>query len=360
MADRERLLQTFFDLVSIDSPTGEEDAVASEIARRLEALGAAVRRDAHGNLVAALDGDGPPFLLSAHMDTVEPGRGIRPIVDGDRIHTDGSTVLGGDPKGGVAAILEGLTVLRGAGRRHRAVEVVITRGEESGLVGSRNLDYGLVNAREGVVLDGEGAVNEITDAAPAQYFVDIEITGRAAHAGVEPEKGISAIRIAAELILALPQGRIDTETTANIGLITGGSARNAVPERVSVTGEFRSRNPDTLDSLVRDYESAAADLRARHPEARIELTLTKVFDGYRLSGEHPVIAACTTALAAIDLTPALHPSGGATDANIFAGHGIAAAVLGLGGIHFHTTREELSITNLVNGARFIEALLRTD
>ena len=357
MVDRDRLLRTFFELVSTDSPSGEEEAVAAEVGRRLEALGATIRRDAHGNLIGRLPGEGAPFLLSAHMDTVEPGRGIRPIVDGDRVHTDGSTILGGDPKAGVAAILEGLTVLREAGVRHRGVEVVLTRGEESGLQGSRNLDYSLISAREGVVLDGEGAVNEITDAAPAQYFVDVTVHGRAAHAGVEPEKGVPAIRIAADLILRLPQGRLDAETTANVGLIQGGTARNAVPERCTVTGEFRSRNPDRLTEMAREYDRAAEDVRGRYPNARIELAQTKVFDGYRLAAEHPVIAACTAALATLGLTPSLNPSGGATDANIFAGHGIAAAVVGLGGYNFHTTREELSITNLVNGARFVETLL---
>lgn len=331
--------------------------MAAEVGRQLEALGAAVRFDGFGNLIARLEGEGAPFLLSAHMDTVEPGRAIRPLIDGDRVHTDGSTVLGGDPKAGVTAILEGLAALQGAGRRHRAVEVVLTRGEESGLLGSRNLDYSLVTAREGVVLDGEGAVNEITDAAPAQYFVDVEVTGRAAHAGVEPEKGIPAIRIAAELILALPQGRLDAETTANVGMIRGGSARNAVPERATITAEFRSRDPERLAALVHEYEARAEEVRAHHAEARIELTLTKAFDGYRLPAEHPLIADCTRALATIGLKPSLKPSGGATDANIFAGHGITAAVAGLGGWSFHTTREELSIANMVNGARFVEAML---
>src|SRR5215208_555720 len=357
MIERDRLLRTFFDLVAIDSPSGEEEAVAAEIGRRLQALGATVQRDAHGNLIARLAGESAPFLLSAHMDTVEPGRGICPVVDGDRVHTDGSTILGGDPKAGVAAILEGLTALHESGARHRAVEVVLTRGEEAGLEGSRHLDYGMIEAREGAVLAGEWAVNEITDAAPAQYFVDLIVHGRAAHAGVEPEKGIPAIRVAADLILRLPQGRLDPETTANVGKIEGGSARNAVPEHCTITAEFRSRNPDTLAALVEQYERAAAELRADHPEARIDLRLTKVFDGYRLPAEHPVIAACTTALGKLGLTPSLKPSGGATDANIFAGHGIAAAVLGLGGYHFHTTREELSLSNLVNGARFVETLL---
>jgi tripeptide aminopeptidase len=357
MVDSDRLLRAFFDLVAIDSPSGEEESVAAEIGRRLAALGATVQRDAHGNLIARLPGEGAPFLLSAHMDTVEPGRGIKPIVDGDRVHSDGSTILGGDPKAGVAAILEGLTTLRDAGTRRRSVEVVLTRGEESGLQGSRNLDYRLITAREGIVLDGEGAVNEITDAAPAQYFVDVTVHGRAAHAGVEPEKGVPAIRIAADLILRLPQGRLDPETTANVGLIQGGTARNAVPERCTVTAEFRSRNPERLTELAAEYERAAEDTRRRYPDAPIELALTKVFDGYRLSAEHPVIAACTAALAKLGLAPSLNPSGGATDANIFAGQGIAAAVVGLGGHNFHTTREELSITNLVNAARFVETLL---
>ena len=359
MPDPDRLLRTFMELVSIDSPSGLEEDVATEIGRRLSALGGRVQRDAHGNLIARLDGEGAPFLLSAHMDTVEPGRGIRPLVDGDRVHTDGSTILGGDPKAGVAAIIEALTALHEASARHRAVEVVLTRGEEVGLEGSRNLDYSLVTAREGVVMDGEGAVSELTDAAPAQYILDIEITGRAAHAGVEPEKGLSAIRIAAELISALPQGRLDAETTANTGQISGGSARNAVPEHASIKAEFRSRDPERLKALAAEYEAVIQAARVRHPEARIESDLRYLFDGYRLSGEHPVIVACTAALAKIGLQPTLKPSGGATDANIFAGHGISAAVLGLGGWNFHTTREELSITNMVNSARFLEALLTT-
>jgi tripeptide aminopeptidase len=356
--DRDRLLQTFLDLVRIDSPTGEEEAMAQEIARRLTALGAAVQRDGYGNVIARLgDGGAEPFLLSAHLDTVEPGRGITPIVDGDTVRTDGSTVLGGDPKAGVAAILEALTSVRAAGAAHRPVELVFTRGEESGLLGSRHLDYRLLTARRGVVLDGEGAVSEITNEAPAQVIVDVDITGRAAHAGVEPEKGVPAILIAAEMIVELPQGRLDRETTANVGLIAGGSARNVVPEKCSFKAEFRSRNPERLEAVRQEVELHLHAVAARHPQARVDARLEKIFDGYRLPAGHPVIALCGRALRAIGLEPHLQPSGGATDANIFAGHGIEAAVLGIGGSNFHTTREELSIANLLNSARFLEVLL---
>lgn len=360
MANRERLIQSFLDLVRIDSPSGEEEAMAQETGRRLAALGAEVLRDGHGNLIARLAGSGDPFLLSAHMDTVEPGRGIRPVIDGDTIRTDGSTILGGDPKAGVTAILEALTELHEAGRGHRAVEVVLTRGEEVGLLGSRNLDYAMVTARRGIVLDGEGAVSEITNEAPAQYLIDVDITGRAAHAGVEPEKGVPAILIAAEMIVELPQGRLDRETTANIGMISGGSARNAVPERCSFRGEFRSRNPERLNEVRQEVELHIESVIARHRNARIEARVEKVFDGYRLAASHPVIKTVSEALRTMGMEPRLLPSGGATDANIFAGHGIEAAVLGMGGSNFHTTREDLSITNMVNSARFLETVLTAE
>ena len=357
MPNRDRLLQTFLDLVRIDSPSGEEEAMAQEVGRRLTALGASVRRDGHGNVIARLGNGREPFLLAAHLDTVEPGRGIKPVVDGDTIRTDGSTILGGDPKAGVAAILEGLTSLHEAGAAHRPVEVVFTRGEEVGLLGSRNLDYAMVTARRGVVLDGEGAVSEITNEAPAQYIIDVDITGRAAHAGVEPEKGVPAILIAAEMIVELPQGRLDRETTANVGMITGGTARNAVPERCSFKAEFRSRRPARLEEVRQEVELHIASVAARHPRAKVDATIEKVFDGYRLPAAHPVIELCGRALQALGMQPRLFPSGGATDANIFAGHGIEAAVLGMGGHNFHTTREDLSITNMLNSARFVEAVL---
>ena len=357
MADRERLVQSFLELVAIDSPSGSEEAVAQEIATRITALGGATQRDGHGNLIGRIGGGGQPFLLSAHMDTVEPGRGIRPVLEGDLIRTDGSTILGGDPKAGVAAILEALTSLHQAGRGHRPVELVFTRGEEVGLEGSRHLDYSLVTAKYGIVLDGEGACNEITNEAPAQFLIDVDIKGRAAHAGVEPEKGIPAILIAAEMIVELPQGRIDRETTANIGMIQGGSARNAVPEDCWFRGEFRSRNPERLLKLKDEVELHIAAVIARHPHAGIRARVEKVFDGYQLPPSHPVIAECTRALRTLGLEPNLMPSGGATDANIMAGHGIQAAVCGMGGNNFHTTRETLSITNMFNSARFLEAIL---
>jgi tripeptide aminopeptidase len=358
MANRTRALQTLLDLIAIDSPSGQEDAVAAEIERHLQALGAETKQDGYGNVIGRLPGSGEPLILSAHMDTVQPGIGIKPIIEGDLIRTDGSTILSGDPKAGVTAILEGIASLNEAGAGRRALEVVITRGEEQGLVGSRNLDYSLVDAREGFVFDGEGPVNKVTIAAPSQYNVEANIVGRAAHSGVEPEKGISAIRIAAELVLALPQGRLDSETTANVGVINGGTARNAVPERCTFVGEFRSRNKVTLDALSAEYERIVEDVRRRNPEASIEVKLTNLYQGYRVEEGEPLLTLAQRALAAIGREPVLVESGGATDANNFAAHGIRALVVGLGGESFHTVRETLLITNLVDAASFCEAVLQ--
>ena len=197
MINRDRLVKTFTDLVQIDSPSGEEEAMAVELTQRLEGFGLTVKRDAYGNVIAN-DGRPDPILLSAHMDTVEPGRGIKPSVDGDRIVSDGTTILGGDCKCGVSAILEALeSVYEDGLTPHTGIEVAFTREEEIGLVGARNLDFSMLTAKEAIVFDGEGSAAQITSSSPTYIGFDVEITGRAAHAGVEPEKGLSAIRIAA-------------------------------------------------------------------------------------------------------------------------------------------------------------------
>ena len=248
MIKRDRLVQTFCDIAKIDSPSGEEEDMAKDLTARLESLGFTTMRDDYGNLVAT-DGRPNPILLSAHLDTVEPGRGIKPSVEGDKIVSDGTTILGGDCKAGVSAILEALESIKEDGVEFHPVELAFTREEEIGLVGARNLDFSLITAKEAIVFDGEGPVSQITASSPTYIGFDIEITGRAAHAGVEPEKGLSSIRIASEIIIRLPQGRLDETTTVNVGTIEGGTVRNAVPESTTVRGEFRSTNLENLDEL---------------------------------------------------------------------------------------------------------------
>ncbi|GIW13147.1 MAG: hypothetical protein KatS3mg062_0586 [Tepidiforma sp.] len=359
MITRERIVQSFLDLVAIDSPSGDEDTIAAELERRLRALGLQAAQDPAGNVLARLEGTGEPLLLSAHMDTVEPGRGIKPRWDGpDIIRSDGTTILGADNKAGCAVILEALQSLIEDGRPHRPVEVAISRGEEIGLVGAANMDYSRISARVAIVIDSGGPPSSIQGQAPFHYTCDIEVHGRAAHAGLEPEKGIPAISIAAEVVAGLPQGRLDSETTGNVGIIRGGLVRNAVPDYCLVQAEFRSMVEEKAETLARGVRRHLEAVQARHPGARIEAELRLAYPGYRLEPGDPAVDLLYPVLRSLGFEPNPHPVGGGTDGNIFRGRGIAAIVIGRGGYNQHTKDEYLVIPEMLDCARVVEAACR--
>ena len=359
MINRERIIQTFCDLVQIDSPSGEEEEMAQEMIGRLEKLGLETKRDDYGNIVAS-DGREHPILLSAHLDTVEPGRGIKPSVKGDSIISDGSTILGGDCKAGISAILEALESVIEDGGDYHPVELAFTREEEIGLVGARNLDFSLLTAKEAIVFDGEGPVSQITSSSPTYIGFDIEITGRSAHAGVEPEKGLSAIRIAADIITRLPQGRLDENTTFNVGTIEGGSVRNTVPENTTIRGEFRSTSFESLDSIRIQVTEAIEEVKNLYPEADLENHLHTEFEAYTLTDDDPSTRRTKRALESIGLEPIMKPSGGGTDGNVFRLNGISSVVVGMADHGMHTVREYVTIPDLVDAAHLCEALLRDE
>jgi len=349
------------DLIRIDSPTGEEDAMDREVTARLQALGFAIHHDSFKNVIARLAGVGEPVLLSAHLDTVEPGRGIQPVLEGDVLRSNGSTILAGDCKAGVSIILEALTSAVEARAAHLPVEVVFTRAEEGGLVGIHHLDFGQLAAKRGVVFDGEGPVNRVTVAAPAQNVVTATIRGRAAHAGVEPEKGISAILIAAQVLTQLPLGRIDAETTANIGRIEGGLKRNIIPEQTFLDGEIRSRDQGKLEHYTQEFRRSFDAVAAQYPEAQVYLDIKNTYQSYRVASSHPTVAMIARALAGPSgegLRPHLEASGGGSDANVFLEHGIVALPVGIGVREFHTTRETATISEVMQGAEVCERIVR--
>ena len=358
MADQQRLTNTLIELINIDSPSGEEDAMDFAVSRKLASLGLEVIHDSYKNVIAKLPGAGKPLLLSAHLDTVEPGRGISPIVDGDTLRSDGSTILGGDCKAGVAIILEALAGVEESGQGNRAVEVVFTRHEEGGLVGARHLDFGMLSAKEGIVFDGEGPPNRITIAAPSQNVVTANITGRAAHAGLEPEKGVSAMLIAADILMRLPLGRIDEETTANIGRMEAGLKRNIVPEDALLDGEFRSLNSEKLADLERKFRGVFDEVASRNPEASISLDIVNTYQAYQINRTDPVVATIAKALSSIGLKPVMETSGGGSDANIFNQRGITALPVGFGVRSFHTTWETALLPEVFQSARMCEAAIR--
>lgn len=356
MIRKDRLVKTFIDLVKIDSPSGEEQKISTKVIKRLKALGSSVDRDAYGNVIAKFDGLGEPLMLNAHLDTVEPGRGIKPVIHGDRITSDGDTILGGDAKAGIAEILEALTSIKEEKHKHVPLEVVFTLSEEMGLKGAVNLDYSKLAAKRGIAFDGMRDVGTITTSAPGYNRVEVTIIGRGAHAG-EPEKGISAIKIGAEIISKLEVGRIDHETTANVGLIEGGSALNAVPERLHFMAEIRSRSLQKLEKHSLHFEEVFDKVMQRYPGAKIELKIVREFDPYLFEESHRVIQLAKKALAQIGVKPKPEPAGGGADVNIFHTHGIEAVCVGTGDYELHTTREYVLISQMLAAAKFCEAIV---
>lgn len=357
MINQDRLIKTFLELVKIDSPSGEEKAIAQDITKRLKKLGAKVNLDSYGNVIGKFSGKGKPIMLNAHLDTVEPCRNIKPIIQDDIIKTDGSTILGGDPKAGVSAILEAITSLNEDKTQHPPIEIVFTREEESGLLGAINLDYSKISAKWGITFDGEKGVHNIDISAPGYNRVDATIKGKSAHAGAEPEKGISAIIIAAEIISKLALGRIDHETTANIGLIEGGYARNAVPEKLHFKGEIRSRDIEKLEKHTLHFRKVIEETMKKYSNAKIDLIISREFDSYLFNENHETIKHIIRTFGTMNIKPNLQHSGGGTDVNIFHTHGIKSIVVGTGDYEPHTTREYVIISQMVDAARFCEKLI---
>ena len=304
-----RLVKTFLDLVRIDSPTGHEAQIAQALMLRLRELGLLARQDALGNIIASLDGEGEPVLLSAHMDTVEPGRGIRPQVKDGIITSDGTTVLGSDDKSGIAIILEVIQRLKESGEKHAPLEVVLTVSEEGGLVGAKGLDIRSLKSKRGLVLDSGGPIGTIVRQAPVQDSIHIVVHGKASHAGAEPEKGINAIVVASEAITQMPLGRVDEETTANIGKITGGFATNIVPDKVEMRGEARSLSNTKLAAQIQRMRQAVESVAARHG-ASADIEVTRAYETYRLADSHPWIRHLVGVCENVGVEPLLKSSGG--------------------------------------------------
>jgi tripeptide aminopeptidase len=356
MVDRNRLVSTFLDLVRLDSPGWHEEAVARYASDRLRELGLEVKFDPTGNVIAYLRGAGLPLLLNCHMDSVDPCLGIKPVVEGEIIRSDGTTVLGADDRAGVAALLEGLQSAVEGGSAHRSIEVVLTRAEEGGLHGVKGLDFSLIRAKVGVTLDASGRIGSLVVAAPSQNSLEVVIHGRAAHAGVAPEEGISAIAVAAEAITNMPLGRIDHETTANVGVMRAGTARNIVPETAELQVEARSHDEAKLqaqtDTMIQAFRKAAEEAGAS-----VDITITREYTGFRLSPSSEAVQIAQRALEAVRVEPTLAAHGGGSDANVFNARGMEVANISVGYIGAHTLTETLYIPDLVKAAEAVAAMV---
>jgi tripeptide aminopeptidase len=356
MINQDRLLNTFLDLVRIDNPSGEEAAIAAHVRGLLEALGLTVETDHLHNLLARVPGEGEPLLLNAHMDSVAPCRGVRPIVADGFVRSSGDTVLGADDLAGVAAIIEGIRTTLERGGPHRAAEILFTVQEEIGLGGATAFDTRLLTAREGFTLDAGGDFGGITIGAPSQDSLHIVVSGRAAHAGVAPEQGINAIVVAAHAVSHMPLGRIDAETTANIGIIKGGEATNIVPPQVELWGEARSHDQDKLVGQVKAMVAALEDA-AREFGASVRIEVTHKYDTYRLTEDLPIVQQAAQALRAMGVEPRYEISGGGSDVNVFAQRGLSMANLSVGYRAIHSTDEYIAVADLNRAAEIVARLL---
>ncbi len=383
VVNTERLLNTFLELVQIDSPSGAEAGVAAYCKETLEAAGCVVRFDDSsiitgsdvGNLFATLVAFGgeaslssKPLYFSAHMDNVNPCTGVKPRVEGGFVYSDGTTVLGGDDKVGIAAIIETVRCLKegeAQGEPHPEIRVLLSVREEQGLMGAKAMDITEFADAQGAlcyVLDAAGKPGLVVNGAPYQHSYQARYTGLAAHAGIAPESGISAIRAAAKAVASLAQGRIDEQTTANVGTITGGTANNVVAEQCLVTGEIRSHDEDRLIAFEADVDktlkAAAEDDGTGAGPVGVEVVWEVNYEGFFASEDSPEVTLALRAARKLGLEARTEVGDGGADTNILVSYGLAAISLGCGMERIHSTDERLAIQDLEDLARLTMSIVR--
>ncbi|MFC4558744.1 M20/M25/M40 family metallo-hydrolase [Virgibacillus kekensis] len=366
--NKERLLDEFFELVQVDSETKHEEKIAAVLKKKFTELGLEVIEDdskdktghGAGNLICTLKGnkDGvDPIYFTSHMDTVVPGKGIKPSIKEGYIVSDGSTILGSDDKAGLAAILETIRTIKENNLEHGDIQFVITVGEESGLVGAKALDESLLNAKYGYAIDSNGSVGDIIVAAPTQAKIFAVMKGKTAHAGVAPEKGVSAITLAAKAIAKMPLGRIDEDTTANIGRFEGGQQTNIVCDYVEILAEARSLVPEKMEAQVAKMKEAF-EKTAEELGGSADVDIKIMYPGFKHEAGDEVVEVARRAAKTIGRESKLEKSGGGSDANIIAGYGIPTVNLAVGYEEIHTTNERMPVDELVKITEFVTAIIQ--
>ncbi len=374
MINRDRLLKTFTHLVEIDSISKDEGRICQEISAILEAMGAKTFVDNAGektgsntgNLIARFKGNAkcPPLLLNAHMDTVNPGKGIAVIFKDGILTSDGTTILGADDKSAIAIIIETIRILRENNLEYNQLEIVFTICEEIGLLGAKHLDYSLISANYGYTLDATDTEGIVTH-TPAANRIEFKMHGKDAHAGAAPEKGINAICLASKAIAALDIGRIDHETTCNIGIIEGGIATNIVPGMVTVKGEVRSHDKEKLKKITAEIVSSFKNVvdNYKNPVSDdelpyLEISIENDFPLTNIPDDNHVVNIARKAAKNLGRNMASRISGGGSDANIFFEKGITVGVLGTGMRDMHTVRESVKLDDMVRTVELLLEIIR--
>ncbi len=352
------LVDLFLELCAIPSPSGREREVADRVGAYLSELGlewdeddAATRLDGDtGNIYCRIPPTnghgGTPIFLCAHTDTVPPEAPIDPVIGEDGIiRNTAGTILGSDNKAAVVVMLEATRRIVEESRPHAGIELLFTPQEEVSLRGADAFDHTRLVAHTGFVYDQGAPVGEIVLGSPHGRLLDFRFHGRSAHAGMFPEDGRSAVAAASRAIADFRLGRIDEETSANVGVITGGTARNVVPEWCSFSAEVRSHDERKAVDLVREMLETAA-FAASLGECEVESEVRPSFPGYRFRENDPPVALAATALRAAGFEPTYALSGGGADANVFNARGLSCVNLANGMMEIHTPDEHIAVQDL--------------
>lgn len=374
MVNQHRLAETFTRLASIDSISKEELNLSEEIKRQLKPFACEIMVDNAGaktgsntgNLIVKLAGNrsAPPLMLNAHMDTVEPGKGVQPQFNEGVFTSDGTTILGADDKSAVAIIIEAVRSIYENNLPHGPLEIIFTICEEVGLLGARNLDFSLISAQYGYALDTADTECIITQ-APAMNRFEFQVHGRDAHAGADPEKGINAILLASKAIAGLELGRLDQETTCNIGVIEARGATNIIPNLVRVKGEVRSHDEDRLENVTRQivsaFENVIEEYKRIHGIAdlpKLDVNIEREFGKTFIPEDHPVVAAAMQAASNLGRHIMTKKTGGGSDANVFYEKGIITGVIGTGMREIHSVRESIGLEDMKKTVLLLLEIIR--
>lgn len=345
----------FTKIVQIDSPSGHEEKMAQFLLEELGKMGINARKDSHGNLYARIQGEGDPIFFCAHMDTVEPGQGIKPQVGKDYITSDGTTILGGDDKVAIASILQLLGEIKD--KKHRPLDLIFTVCEETDTSGAINFDSSLLLSSKGYCFDSSNPVGTVITASPFYERFDVHILGKAAHAS-KPEEGNNVLFVLKEIFADVKVGRIDEETTVNIGVVKAGDVRNTIPGIGELHGEIRSLVERKLEKEKEQIKAIFVSLQDKYKVA-IRQDWVVENPGYKHESAQALgfIAQTENIIQGIGITPQRMQAGGVSDANIFNDEGLLCVNLGDGTESTHTRQERVKISELENLLRLMTALV---
>jgi tripeptide aminopeptidase len=359
--NRERLIKTFTELAGISSPSWHEKQVMDYLIKRFKKIGADCKPYRCGesyNLLIKISGDKSrtPILFSAHMDTVGPCENVKVIVTDTKITSDGSTVLGSDDKAAIAAFIEAFEYVKENGAPHGDIEILLSCAEEVGLKGIKGFDLSLLKSKFAFVFDSSGDIGRIIVKAPYHSNMKIKIKGRASHAGMAPEKGINAIRVLSEIISALPNGRIDDETTINIGIMSGGRATNIVPEEAVCDLEVRSIQKKKMIDVEKEVKRTVKSICSKY-RAKASIKRDLEYEGFIVKRDDPISVIVSKAMKNIGLRPVFVSMGGGSDTNIINRSNIKAINLSCGMQKIHSIEEFIMIKDLVTVTKLVLSIL---